>query len=93
MFFPIVVVLFLVLLLGVGVGTLIYAWYARQRGKLYYAIMIILFTLIYTCHLPTGSVKYMKIQMRPLFPIRDFCELDAGRNIIIIFITMNIIIK
>ena len=35
----------------------------------------------------------MKIQMRPLFPVGDFCELDAGRNIIIIFITMNIIIK
>ena len=32
--------------IGVRVGTLIYAWYTRQRGKLpYYAFMIIFFTL------------------------------------------------
>ena len=31
-------IVFLVLVQGVGVGTLIYAWYTRQRGKLpYYA--------------------------------------------------------
>ncbi len=66
MFFPIVVVLFLVLLLGVGVGTLIYAWYARQRGKLpYYAIMIILFTLIYTCHLQKKVNRISQIYEDP----------------------------